>query len=116
MAIDWNATLGDAAKDLGGKLFTAAKEAAGDAWDDIEEVNKEQIQILSVLLAQLKLRELIGEDVTSLVKHVESQIGDLEFTNKSIGARSIAAFWAKALEITGSVIFGIAKKAIAIVL
>ena len=112
MTIDWNATLGDAAKDLGGQLFTAAKDAAGDAWDDIEEVNKEQLQILSVLLAQLKLRELVGEDVTSLVKHIESQVADLEFTNKSIGARSVAAFWAKALEITGSVIFGIAKKAV----
>lgn len=112
MTINWEATLGDAAKDLGGQLFAAAKDAAGDAWDDIEEVNKEQLQLLAVLLAQLKLRELVGENVDDLVKHVESQVADLEFTNKSIGARSVAAFWQKALEITGSVIFSIAKKTI----
>ena len=112
MSIDWETTLSDAAKQLGKKLFVAAKDAAGDSWGDVEEANKEQIELLSTLLAQLKLRELIGEDVADLVRHVESQIADLKFTNKSAGARAIKAFWIEAAKITGSVIFTIAKKAI----
>ena len=112
MSIDWEATLGDAAKVLGGKLFTAAKDAAGDAWNDIEEANKQQLEMLSILLAQLKLRELVGEDVDDLVRHIESQISDLKFTNKSMGARAVKAFWVEAAKITGSVIFNIAKQAI----
>ena len=39
-------------------------------------------------------------------------MADLKFTNKSIGARTVAAFWKEAAKITGSVIFGVAKSLI----
>ena len=108
--INWDQTLGDVAKDLGGKLLVAAKESAGDSWDDIEDTNKEQIEILATFMGQLKVRELKGEDVTDLTNHLEAQLANLSFVNESAGSRAIKAFWEKAAEISMSAIFGIAGK------
>ena len=110
MAINWDQTLGDVASTLGTKLLSAAKESAGDAWDDIEDVNKEQIETLAILLGQLKIRELQGEDISDLTAHIEAQMSNLSFVNESIGVRAVQAFWKQAAEISMSVIFNVAGK------
>lgn len=108
--MDWDKTLGDVAKDLGNQLLTAARDEAGDAWEEIEEANREQISLLATFLGQLKVRELAGEDVSSEMAHVEAQIANLSFVNESIGARSVQAFWKKAAELSMSAIFNVAGK------
>tara|TARA_R100001244_G_scaffold25113_2_gene25360 strand:+ start:22427 stop:22771 length:345 start_codon:yes stop_codon:yes gene_type:complete len=110
MAINWDQTLGDMAKEFGSQIFVAAKGSAGDAWEQVEDVNKEQLENLASLMGKLRVRELAGEDVSNLVLHVEAQMANLSFVNASIGARSVQAFWEKAAEISVSIIVGVAGK------
>lgn len=109
--IDWNETLETAAKQLGQQILSAV-EGSIDDWEDISEENRMELQGLAILMGQLKIREIMGEDVSDLVKHVDAQISNLKFVNQSIGARVSEAFWMKVLSISGSIIFGIAKKVI----
>lgn len=110
--IDWNITLKAVAVDLGNQIFDAAKTSVADAWTDIEEANRNQLRVLATIMGQLKIREMVGEDVSELVAHIEAQIANLKFVNKSVGSRAVKAFWMKVLDISGSILFSLAKKAI----
>lgn len=113
MGINWETTLQDAALELGGQILVAIKESIED-WDEIDEPNKAELESLSMVMGQLKIREIMGEDVSDLVGHVNAQVSNLKFVNDSIKARINEAFWEKVLLISGSIIFGIAKKAVGI--
>lgn len=108
--VDWDRSLGSLARDLGDQVLDAAKTQAGEAWDELEDMNKEQLATLARLQGKLLLREMAGEDVSGLQAHLESQIADLVFTNKAAGLRAVQGFFVYVAKLGGELIGGAASR------
>lgn len=102
-------TLGEQALEHKNKILEELQKELGDAWNNIQQEDKEILEYCAKRMAELSIQRLAGKEVEEDIKNIEVAIGNMMAAEKLLISQKFWVVFHKVIGTAGTFIGNIAK-------